>query len=345
MPPITSRYASLHISPKGPGDARPTALQIIQDEGLIDKLEGKVYLVTGANDTTGLETARALHMTGAKIFITTRSDEKNKKSVESISASNGGVKGGIEAIKMELGDLESVRRAAKTFLQKSERLDGLICNAGTFPQTLSRTKDGFETSFGVNHLGHFVLFQALKDLMLASSTPAANSRLVMVASIGHRGAEVHFDDPNFHARAWAPVAAYAQSKTANIYMANHVERVYGARGLHAWSLQPGGIDSNLWMASAEQRAAAWQDERTGPFLKTTQQGAATSVWAAVARDLEGRGGKYLESLQEIGRWEGPEERRLDWTDPGYEEYIYDEEKAERLWVLSEELVAGKGEGL
>lgn len=131
MSPITSRYAALHISPKGPGDARPTALQIVEDEGLIDQLQGKVFLVTGANDTTGLETARALHMTGARVFITTRSEEKSKKSVDSIIASNGGVKGGIEAITMELGDLASVRQAAKTFLERSEKLNGLIANAGS----------------------------------------------------------------------------------------------------------------------------------------------------------------------------------------------------------------------
>jgi len=132
MSPITSRYAALHTSPKGPGDARPTAPQIIEDEGLIDKLQGKVFLVTGANDTTGLETARALHMTGARVFITTRNEEKSQKSAESIIASNGGVRGGIEAITMELGDLASVRKAAQEFLERSDRLDGLIANAGSY---------------------------------------------------------------------------------------------------------------------------------------------------------------------------------------------------------------------
>lgn len=218
MSPITSRYAHLHLNPKGPGDARPTALQIIEDEGLIDQLVGKTFLVTGANDTTGLETARALHMTGARVFITTRNAEKSKKSVEDIISTNG-VKGGIEAITMELGDLTSVRNAANEFLSKSDKLNGLICNAGSFPNTLNRTTDGFEQCFGVNHLGHFVLFQALKDTMLASSTPSFNSRLVMVASIGHRGSEINFEDPNFDSRPWESVSAYAQSKTANIYMA------------------------------------------------------------------------------------------------------------------------------
>jgi len=221
------------------------------------------------------------------------------------------------------------------------RLASTNQNTGTFPETFTRTKQNFEQCFGVNHLGHFVLFQELKARMLESSTPTFNSRLVMVASIGHRASEINFEDPNFHTREWERVLAYAQSKTANIYMANHVEKLYGSQGLHAWSLQPGGIDSNLWIASEEQKKAVYADPKFGPFLKNTQQGAATSVWAAVAKDLEGKGGRYLESLQEIGHWEGPEERRLDWTDSGYGEWIYDDVKAERLWKLSEELISTK----
>jgi NAD(P)-dependent dehydrogenase (short-subunit alcohol dehydrogenase family) len=132
MAPITSRYAAAHISPNGIGDARPTALQVVQDEGLIDGLGGKTFLVTGANDTTGLETARALHMTGARIFITTRSPEKSAQAIKSIIESNRGEKGGIEALTMELGDLVSVKNAAKEFLAKSNRLNVLVCNAGIY---------------------------------------------------------------------------------------------------------------------------------------------------------------------------------------------------------------------
>lgn len=345
MAPIASQYAHLHLNPRGPGDARPTALQIIREEDLIDKLQGKVYLVTGANDTTGLETARALHMTGARVFITTRSQEKNQASVRSIVTSNGGIKGGIEAITMELGNIQSVRAAAKEFLSKSERLDGLICNAGTFPQILTRTVDGFESAFGVNHLGHFALFQELKNILLASSTPGSASRVVMVSSIGHRMSEIDFADLNYDSRVWEAIPAYGQSKTANIYMANQIEQFYGSKGLHAFSLQPGGVDSNLWITCKEQRDAVLKDDKFGRYLKTTQQGAATSVWAAVSKDLEGKGGLYLESLQEIGRWEGPEAERMDWTVPGYEGWIYDVEKAERLWTLSKELIDGKGKKL
>jgi NAD(P)-dependent dehydrogenase (short-subunit alcohol dehydrogenase family) len=334
---ITSRYAPAHISPKGPGDARPTALQVVKDEGLLDGLSGKTVLVTGANDTTGLETARALHMTGAKVFITTRSVEKNATAVQSIIDSNGGEKGGIEAITMELGDLSSVRTAAKEFLSKSDKLNILVCNAGVFAQSLERTAEGFEKDFGVNHMGHFVLFQEIRATLLASSTPSFNSRVVMVASTGHRMSEIHFDDVNFEHRAWDPVLAYAQSKTANIYMANYIDRTYGRHGLHAWSVQPGGIASNL-VGSEEAKQALYNNPAVFPYVKTTTQGAATSVWAAVAKDLEGKGGKFLESMQEIGVWTGPEEKRVDWTDSGYAPYAYNDEKENQLWELSEKLI-------
>lgn len=160
----------------------------------------------------------------------------------------------------------------------------------------------------------------------------------MVSSIGHRCSEIIFEDPNFEKLEWQPVAGYAQSKTANIYMANYVDRVYGAKGLHAWSLQPGGIISNL-IKNEDYRTAAYENPQAYPYVKTAAQGAATQVWAAVAKDLEGKGGKYLESMQEIGEWKGPEERRGDWTDSGYTPYIYDEEKVTQLWTLTEELVS------
>jgi hypothetical protein len=150
--------------------------------------------------------------------------------------------------------------------------------------------------------------------------------------------EIHFDDPNFEHRAWDNVSAYGQSKTANIYMANYIDRTYGRQGLHAWSLQPGGIISNLIRRPEEEKKEIFNNPAILPWFKTPQQGAATSVWAAVARDLEGKGGRYLESMQEISEWKGLEERRIDWTDPGYAPHAYDEEKENRLWALSETLI-------
>jgi hypothetical protein len=121
-------------------------------------------------------------------------------------------------------------------------------------------------------------------------------------------------------------------------MANYIDRKFGGQGLHAWSLQPGGIASNLIRRSEEEKQAIYSNPTILPYVKTPQQGAATSVWAAVARDLEGKGGRYLESMQEIDEWTGPEERRIDWTDPGYAPFAYDKEKENKLWELSEKLI-------
>ena len=143
---------------------------------------------------------------------------------------------------------------------------------GVFAQSLERTTEGFEKDFGVNHMGHFVFFQQLKAALLASSTASFNSRVVMVASTGHRMSEIHFDDVNFEHRAWDPVLAYAQSKTANIYMANYIDRTYGGHGLHTWSIQPGGIASNL-VGSEEAKQALYNNPAVFPYVKTTAQGA------------------------------------------------------------------------
>jgi NAD(P)-dependent dehydrogenase (short-subunit alcohol dehydrogenase family) len=143
---------------------------------------------------------------------------------------------------------------------------------GVFSQSLERTAEGFEKDFGVNHMGHFVLFQEIRATLLASSTASFNSRVVIVASTGHRMSEIHFDDVNFEHRAWDPVLAYAQSKTANIYMANYIDRKYGGHGLHAWSIQPGGIASNL-VGSEEAKQALYNNPAIFPYVKTTAQGA------------------------------------------------------------------------
>lgn len=108
-----------------------------------------------------------------------------------------------------------------------------------------KTKDGFETQFGTNHVAHFYLFQLLKDLLLASSTPEFRSRVVAVSSYAHRSSPIRFDDYNFEKEPYNPWKSYGQSKTANVYLANEIERRYGAKGLHATSLHPGGIWTGL----------------------------------------------------------------------------------------------------
>lgn len=128
-----SSYAKQHEKTKGPGDERPTAIQIVQDQGLTGKLKGKVFLITGCTSGIGIETARALHTTGADLYITARNMQKGQPIAQEIRSD--GASGKVEVIEMELDSFESVRKAAKTFLSKSDRLNVLINNAGR-PRTL-----------------------------------------------------------------------------------------------------------------------------------------------------------------------------------------------------------------
>lgn len=218
-----SRYAEAHKQPKGPGDARPTAMQIVEDEGLVGKLSDKVFLVTGVSSGIGIETMRALYATGGHVFGTVRNVEKGQKAVDDVkSRTKSG--GKITLIEMDNESLASVRAAAESFLKQSKQLNILVNNAGVMATPEGKTKDGFETQFGVNHLAHFLLFQLLKPTLLASSSAEFPSRVVSVSSFGHRYGPVRFHDYNFTEKdSYDPNLSYGQSKTTNIWLANEIE--------------------------------------------------------------------------------------------------------------------------
>ena len=152
-----------------------------------------------------------------------------------------------------------------------------------------KTKDGFETQFGTNHIGHFYLFQLLKPTLLASSTPDFTSRVVSVSSFGHRGGPIRFHDYNFEKEAYNPWVSYGQAKTANIYFANEIERRYGSKGLHATSLHPGGISTGLQVHVSSDMQAGWDSPEIRNYMKDTEQGAATSVYAALSEEWKNKG--------------------------------------------------------
>ncbi|RDW57637.1 putative short-chain dehydrogenase [Coleophoma cylindrospora] len=323
-------YAKQHEQPQGPGDARPTALQIIEDDGLVGKLSDKVMIVTGCTSGLGIETARGLHATGAKLFITVRNQEKGEAVIQDILQTSPG-KGSLELLLMDLSNLASVRSAATDFLSRSDKLNVLVNNAGV-GLTDTMTADGFEMAMGTNHFGHFLFFQLLKPMLLQSSTPAFQSRVVNVSSSGHRLSPIRFHDMDFTKEGHSKWAAYGQSKTANIYMANSIERHYAAQGLHGFSLHPGTIfeTGGLRHATEEDYAALGGAEALQNVEKSVAQGAATSVWAAVATQLEGRGGVYLSDVGEAR----PAAEGEVVGGPGYGPHAYDEEAEEKLWALS-----------
>ncbi len=201
-----------------------------------------------------------------------------------------------------------------------------------------KTADGFETQFGTNHLAHFLLFQLLKDALLASSTPEFNSRVVAVASIGHRYFPPKLDNIMLKGE-YQPDHAYAHSKTGNVWFANEVDRKYGGRGLHALSLDPGGIWTGLQDHIPEQVAAWKAAPGIAEHMQSPEQGAATTVWAAVGKVWEGHGGRYLERCS---IW-GPVPKDYQVLDTGYVEWTYDPEGEAKLWKMSNELVGFKEE--
>jgi NAD(P)-dependent dehydrogenase (short-subunit alcohol dehydrogenase family) len=331
-----SKYYSVHATPRGANDARPTALRIVNDENLEGKWTEKTVLVTGGSAFVGAETARALHATGATVYITVRDTAKGQKVIDDIFKSDPSNTAPIQMITMSLDDLESVRQGAEAYLKQSEnKLNLLVCNAGVMATPYGLTRDGYETQFATNYLSHFLLFQLLKPALLASSTPSYNSRVVMVSSESHRQGEVRFQDYNF-TEGYHPMKAYGQSKTANIYMANTIDRRFGAEGLHALSLHPGAIRSGLTAHVRKLADPMWEIPSVKAREKSAAQGAATTVYAAISSDWEGSGGRFLSNCMEMGPFQGKEGIAI--MDEGYAAWAYDQQKEDKLWADSLKMV-------
>ncbi|KAI8935776.1 hypothetical protein NX059_007296 [Plenodomus lindquistii] len=333
--PSMNKYAAAHQPPQGPGDARPTALQIIKDEGLEGKLTNKVILVTGTSAGIGIETVKALAKTGATIFAAARDLSKAKEALDK-------VEGKIELLTLDLSSLSSVRDAAEDFLRRSNnQINILVNNAGVMAiPTRTLTQDGFEMQFGVNHLGHFLLFQLLKQALLDSSTPSFHSRVVNLSSMAHQRSPLLVDDYNFEHTPYNDWVAYGSAKTANIYMTNAIERYYGSKGLHGLAVHPGAIMTELSRhMEPDAMAALSKDPKLPLWLKSVEQGAATTVLAAIGKEYEGVGGKYLE---DAGEW-GPVRVDADGFEPGFAAWAFNSELEDRLWKDSARFVGVKDE--
>lgn len=283
--------------------------------------------------------------TGAHVFATARDLNKGKKALadSKFSYTKHGLRqsfthevlepGKLDLELLDLNSLTSVRAFAKSFLEKTNnQINILINNAGIMAIPEEKTEDGFEKQFGTNHLAHFLLFQLLKPALLSSSTSEFQSRVVSVSSLGHRYNNIDLENVMLENGAYEPNRAYAHSKIGNIYLANEIERRYGSQGLHANSLHPGGIWTGL---QDHMDTSAWRNNpEVDQYMKNTAQGAATTVWAAIGKCWEGKGGKYLDDCQIAPAV--PEGAGLFIS--GYEEWAFDEKKAQRLWSMSNKLV-------
>jgi NAD(P)-dependent dehydrogenase (short-subunit alcohol dehydrogenase family) len=285
-------------------------------------------IVTGASGGLGAETARALAERGARVTLTARDMTKGETAAEQIRKSTGNPK--VDVMALELLSLESVRAFAKEFAARHKTLNVLINNAGVMACPLARTANGWESQFATNHIGHFLLTGLLTPLLVAS----APSRVVSVSSRGHRFSPVVFDDIHFERRPYDKWSAYGQAKTANVLFAVELDRRLAGRGVRANALHPGGIRTELGRHLDQDDIAELMSRAPGGKMewKTPEQGAATSVWAATAPELEGKGGLYLDDCQ-IGSL------RTSPDDPGgYEAFARDAEAAKRLWAVSEQHV-------
>jgi NAD(P)-dependent dehydrogenase (short-subunit alcohol dehydrogenase family) len=295
-------------------------------------LAGRRVLVTGVSAGLGVETARALVAHGAHVVGAARDLDKAKAATAHIVA---GPKGGsLELVQLDLASLKSVRDCADALVKAGKPFDLIIANAGVMACPKSVTTDGFETQFGTNHLGHFVLVNRIASLM----QPGA--RLVNLSSAGHRYSDVDLDDPNFEHTEYTEFGAYGRSKTANILFAVEFDRRHKGRGVRATAVHPGVIQTELarhMTAGALQTlidsATKSQPPGAPPFQwKTIPQGAATSIWAGVVAAADVVGGRYCEDCHVAELAEGSEIRG------GVRAYALDPDHAKALWAKSEEMV-------
>jgi len=254
-------------------------------------LSGKIAIVTGGYSGIGLETTRALAAHGAKVYVPVRTPEKAKETL-------AGVDGDVTVDAMDLADLDSVRAYAKKIVERESAIHLLINNAGIMACPETRIGKNWESQFAVNHLGHFVLTQNL----LPSLLNASGARVVSLSSIGHRRSDILWDDIHFEKTPYEKWTAYGQSKTADALFALGLDMKYGAQGIQAFSVHPGGILTPLQrhLPIEEMVALGWTDsegnisEQAKAMFKTTTQGCTTTLWAATSEDLADKGGQYCE---------------------------------------------------
>jgi len=297
-------------------------------------LSGKRVLITGVSAGLGVETARALVSHGAHVVGAARDLDKAQRATDVVRAAAGSG-GRLDLVALDLASLASVRSCADALNEQGTGFDLVIANAGVMACPQGKTADGFETQFGTNHLGHFLLVNRIASLL------RPGGRLVTLASAGHRFADVDLADPNFDNTPYDEWVAYGRSKTANILFAVEFDRRHRERGVRATAVHPGGIQTELgrhMTPEVSERLIATINQSHAaaglpPFqYKSIPQGAATSVWAGVVADADAVGGRYCEDchVAEIVEGEG--------IRGGVRAYALSPESARALWAKSEAMV-------
>lgn len=277
-------------------------------------MKGKTILVTGGNAGIGLETAKALAAKGGHVVIVSRNEQKGKDALAEINAQATGPK--AELLVADLASQKQVRQLAATFIEKYDRLDVLVNNAGAFFSEYGETEDGIERQFAINHLAPFLLTNLLLDRLKAS----APARVVTVASRAHYRGTINFDDV-YHKKNYDGFRrAYSQSKLANVLFTIELSRKLEGTGVTATCLHPGVVSTPIAQKeSSGIYRLGWSLLR--PFMITPEQGATTSIHLASSPEVEGVTGKYFDKCK--AKDVNPE--------------AADREIAAKLWQLSEKL--------
>ncbi len=313
------------VSPQKPIESpfgnRSTAAEVTDG---ID-LSGKNVVVTGGYSGLGTETVRTMAGAGAHVLVGARRPEAAEEVLSDMT-------GKITILPLDLSDPASIDTFAGEVTKLFNHIDILVNNAAIMANPLTRDARGYESQFATNHLGHFQMTARLWPLLVA----ADSARVVAVSSVGHRLNGLDLDDPNFERREYSKWPAYGQAKSANALFALQLDKMGEAHGVRAFAVHPGGIATPLQrhLTMEEQVAMGWYDEHGNKHesFKTVEQGAATSVWAAISPLLDGMGGVYCEDCN-LGAMADESTPRGSGVSP----HIRDEALAEGLWTKSEEL--------
>ncbi|KAF6735065.1 WW domain-containing oxidoreductase [Oryzias melastigma] len=305
-------------------DGNTAALEILQGRDLSDK----VVVITGGNSGIGFETARSFALHGARVILACRNLSRANKAVSLIQEEWH--KARVEAMMCNLASLRSVREFAESFKAKKLPLHILVCNAAVCTQPWNLTEDGLESTFQICHLGHFLLVQCLQEV-LRRSAPA---RVVVVSSESHRFTDLLDACGKVDLAVLSPprkdywsMLAYNRAKLCNILFSNELNRRLSPRGVTSNAVHPGNmmytsIHRSWWLMTFLFTLAR-------PFTKSMQQGAATTVYCAVAPELDGLGGMYFNNCFRC--------------QPSNQ--AQDQSSAASLWELSERLVAERSAGI
>jgi NAD(P)-dependent dehydrogenase (short-subunit alcohol dehydrogenase family) len=269
-------------------------------------------VITGSTSGIGKVTALELAKKGHAVYMLVRNIEKGEQVKQEIISQSGNKN--IYVIRCDVSDLESVRAAAEELKSKLFNINILINNAGSAFLKKQFSKDGFEMTFALNHLGHFLLAESLIPLL-----EKGHARIINVSSEAHRSAKPNFDDLKWEHTSYTGLKAYGVSKLYNIYFTKSLVEKYGGKGILAYSLHPGMVNTNIW--NGVKGFGRILVGILKLFMITPEKGAATTIYLATQPKLESKTGKYFIKC------------KVAKTAP-----IADDTAArEKLWAISEKL--------